>query len=922
MGQKPTSGLLSPEPDDSPSLNSPRGRVHNKARKQMASGVDLENVGDLESILQAIGTSTPTPDNVFSDSPASPATEITQMEDTSANQDAIKTVVTARSKKLVRHISKSHPMIEGQVTMLRTSTMMTLLSFCDPHTQILIRFVNSYFNKLSRTARKSVDLLCRKGWVDALKASPFISEICLRAEPSREETERFCKMVRNDAFPELRVVKLVYVGDDALCDILSSLNTTITRSLRLAIIDNDFNCRLSFVIHVISQRFCNAYAQASQQSISKVLGGLVFRTNDVEGLEMFFKSVELFEYSRLETLDLTGCPLRRRGFEMLVRSLWSEAVPASSLPPIRTLKLSETHCVNSCAITLANIMERGGLSNLEVLDISSNKIQQSGMQCIINSLSNYSCPNLKEFIISSNNIGPNSLVPLFHAFSRGICPCLENLDISNTGIDLSDISALSLFLKSEFAEYLSRLSISNNPQVTPALPLLFSSLRESSVTHLKTLLLEGVSISIIELSMLCEWMVCGKASHLENLILKANLIDSESFLVLLETFTHPSCPKVRIIDFSSNLIGGFNETEFKRLLARDSVQSPAHSPVQAPGGEYMGVNSSATTSSSSVSSSSTTTTTLLTEQSRIQSVHSNNIDMPSTTPSSSSVAISSPSPSPSSNILSSPSFLSSPSTTHSPQPPTTVSDHSVQNDLVDNDSLNLLIRSPDSETRDFTHMPFAFTVVDFSFNPLTDADLRLLLMFYRQYSPIQYVSSIMLGSNMFGLSGIVEFFSSYPVDTPSYLTSLTIDSISITGVGRYFHNFFGTKICQNLRELQLRDCNLSVSDLRLLVDSLSDSSCNKLNVLRVNGNSELNDSFVEHFLSVYEHRSVLGNLYELDLSYSSVTVTGGELFIEYFASHPDCRLQRLDMTYCQFDKHEKKMLSQKFKDVYNGKVYL
>ena len=701
-----------------------------------------------------------------------------------AQQEAIKNVVKARSNKFVRRLSVAYPEQEDDLfSRIRVSTMMKVVDYCDVKTQVLLATVNKYFNSLIRTSRTEVDIKCQDGWVDAINCSPFLKTITLRKESSPEDTKRFCKIIKNDGFPELSDLKLVYVDDDTAHSILTSLNTKISRSIRLNILNKDFTAGITFAFFEISQRICYAFEEAAQDSLHHVLGRLRIITDDVDGLENFFKTVDFSSFSRLDTVILSSCPLQRRGFELFIRSLWPEGIPSSDLPPIRILHLDDVQLHNTGVLSMASVMARGLFANLEELNLSSNKITDKGILVLADRISEYCCPNLKVFNISDNFIGVSNLIPLFNAFTQGVCPLLSEIEFAHTGIGASDLQAFAEYLRSPYSENLTRLNISNNPQVTSALPVFFQALTESDCQLIKVFLLEGVSVSNVEIIELAKWLLSGKASHLRALVLKSNLLDQESFYHLLSTLINPQCPRLSVIDFSSNLIGNFDESMWLQLIAQDGAE-----------------------------------------------------------------------------VL--------------------------------------------------------FEQVDYSFNPLCDNDMRLLLMFMKRFSRLERTSKVIFTGNNITAETMNFYFKAIP-EGPCCLNYVLIDSCSLAGVGIYFYDFFKTASCSSLTSLSLRDCQLTKKDLFTLMDGIDLGNCPRLDTLRLDGNPELDNSFVKRLIKSIKSMS-LPTLSQLDTGYTSIDAEGVQYFIDYINENPNTRLQSLDLTSIDLTSDERNQFKDVFKDVFNG----
>lgn len=790
MGQNISSegsGESSPTSSDTtPQENTKRRTNH----EFFLSNGDLETVGDLESILQAISIK-----------PISPEEEgglwfeLTRVEDQlnqkevidvrkiQEQQEAIRRVMKAQSNKFIMRLSAQYPEEDGNLfSRLRVSTMISVASYCDVTTQTLLAKVNHYFNSLIRTSRTSADIQCQTGWVDAINRSPFLKTITLHGECTPEDTRRFCHIIKNDGFPELSDVKFVYVDDDTIRSILSALNTRLQRALRLSLLSPSFTAGVTLAVYDLSPRLCLAFAEASA-SLRHVLGRLHVATDDQEGLEAFFKAVDLSAFSALSDLDLSGCPLQRKGAEIFLRSLWPEGVSPSDLPPVRKLLLADTQLSNAAAVSLRQAMRRGLCGNLATLELASNKLSHGGMRAIADALGGFAAPNLRRLELSDNFVGPGGLCEIIAALAQGAAPLLEELEIAHTGVGKSDVALLEEFVGSPFAENLRRLNVSNNPQVTESLRGLFRAFQRGP-SHLQALLLEGVSLAMEETQALSQWLLTDSASQLRGLVLKSNLLDGACFRLLLATMVDSRCPRLAALDFSSNLIGDFAEDDWERLLASDGAR-------------------------------------------------------------------------------------------------------------------------------------VAFEQLDFGFNPLSDNDLRLFVMFLSRFSAIERVERVAFASNGVGAEALGFLFRAMP-EGPAALDYLAVDSCSISGVGRVFKEFLASESCCNLATLLLRDCGLTAEDLRCLLEGFACGLCNKLCTLRLDGNGEVDDEWAEGFLQVYERPNTLTNLSRLDLAYTHISYDGVLLFVQFFEENPNTKLYSLDLSSIGLHTAERNELKELMKEVWVG----
>lgn len=777
----------SPTSNETPQQGNTKRRINHEF---FLSNGDLETVGDLDSILQAISIK-----------PISPEEEggwwvgLTRIEDQlnqkevievgkiQEQQQAIRRVMEARSKKFILRLSAQYPEEDGNLfSRLRVSTMISVASYCDVTTQTLLAKVNHYFNSLIRTSRTSADIQCQTGWVDAINRSPFLKTITLHGECTPEDTKRFCHIIKNDGFPELSDVKFVYVDDDSIKSILSALNTRLQRALRLNLLSASYTAGVTLAVYDLSPRLCLAFAEAST-SLRRVLGRLHLLTDDPEGLEAFFKAVDFSAFSALAEIDLSSCPLQRKGAEIFFRSLWPEGVSPADLPPVKKLLLRDTQLGNAAAVSLRQVMRRGLCGNLADLELASNKLSHGGMRALADALGGFAAPNLRRLELSDNFVGSCGLVEVFAALAQGAAPLLEELELAHTGVGTSDMAQLKEFVGSPFAENLRRLNVSNNPQITESISGLFSALQRGP-SHLQALLLEGVSLAMEETKSLVGWLVTQSASSLRGIVLRSNLLDGACFRLFLATLVDPRAPRLQAVDFSSNLIGRFDEKEWLALLASDG----------------------------------------------------NRVD---------------------------------------------------------------------------------FEQLDFSFNPLSDEDVRLFVMFLSRFSSMERVTRIAFASNGVSASAMDYLLRALP-EGATALNYLAVDSCSLPGAGPALEGFLAGEACCNLATLALRDCGLTAEDLQALLRGLAAGVCNKLVTLRLDGNGEVDDEFVERFLEVYGRPNTLTNLSRLDLAYTQIGVEGVMMFVQFFRENPNTKLYALDLSSIGLHSEQRNELKQLMKDVWVG----
>ena len=209
-----------------------------------------------------------------------------------------------------------------------------------------------------------------------------------------------------------------------------------------------------------------------------------------------------------------------------------------------------------------------------------------------------------------------------------------------------------------------------------------------------------------------------------------------------------------------------------------------------------------------------------------------------------------------------------------------------------------------------------FEQVDYSFNPLTDADMELLIRFMRRFSHIERSSRIAFCGNAFTAKAIDTYFGAL-ADVGSVLQFLSIDSCTISGCGRAFHRFLTSQAARRLEVLVVRDCCLTKDDLELICEAFDKDGCPGLVYLQLDGNSEVDDAFVERLLGIIEQNH-LRNLSGLELAYTSITVVGLKRFAQFAQDNPYTRLWLICLKKISVSSKVAEMYKETMKQIFHG----
>lgn len=679
------------------------------------------------------------------------------------------------------------------VSRFRSATMSELVSYLDLPTQLNLKQVNRYFHKLITISHCDVSLSTRSGWVDVIHLSTFLKRIKLYGEPKERDLKEFTQMIENDGFIELTTLEFHHIGEWALLEILEALCKRVQRALRIGVLDDSIEANLIIAETDFTPYFANRFSQLVNTTLFRILTGLRFIIQGIEGIEIIIKETQFYRCSRLISLDFSNIPLLRHGFENLSKSLWTcNESDQNSIPRLTSLILQDTGFSDNCMITFSNVISRGYLSNIATLNLSNNCLTTSCVPFFIDCISQYLLPNLHSLILSDNvQIGSGSFTSFFSQLSQGVCPVIEEISMNHCGLIGSDMDAFSLFLLTPFAESLRILDFGNNIGITATLLQFFQCLSECGCKNLEVLNLEGVNLGKEVISQIVQWLEKATLSHFHSLLLNNNCLDESCFYSLLKGILHSSIHDMNVLDISSNLIGELNVKIWEQLVYKHS-----------------------------------------------------------------------------SNSL------------------------SIQH-------------------------------IDFSHNPLTNEDMKIISLFLQNHISIPALREARFEDNKISASGIGVFLQSFPLDIPCELARLNVVSLSLRTIGRDLNQWLCSPAASNLKKLVLMNCNLCKMDLTYLINAFEISKyCQKLQVLKLSGNYEIDDDFVADFIRIYSIDGILPMIYELDLMYTSVTKVGAYLFLDFFEQVDVYSLRRLNLAYTKMSEHRIGILFEEFRDKFKGGVML
>lgn len=215
--------------------------------------------------------------------------------------------------------------------------------------------------------------------------------------------------------------------------------------------------------------------------------------------------------------------------------------------------------------------------------------------------------------------------------------------------------------------------------------------------------------------------------------------------------------------------------------------------------------------------------------------------------------------------------------------------------------------------------PLEIYTLEMRHNPLQNDDVVWLTRFMQKYVSFRHVREASFEDNNVSARGIGTFLSGFPKNQVCDLTQLSVVSLSLRCIGKNLRDWLCSPASSCLKKLVLMNCNLCKADLTFLINAFETSDyCKQVQVLKLSGNFELDDVFVEEFIRIYSIENVLSMLYELDISYTSMTKIGAYALLDFFDSSSTYSLRRLNISYTKLSEHRIGILFDEFKKRFKG----
>ena len=475
---------------------------------------------------------------------------------------------------------------------IRTTSMMSILSYMDTPSQLELKKVSRFFQKMVKISQTDVSVNAMEGWIDAIHLSTFLQRLVLAGEPKEEDLLEFVALLQNDGYLQLKTLELYLVGECSLLEILSAIATRVDRESSLGLLSEDFRLNLVIQEKELSPYFASRFASLVNSSLYRILTNITFICSLQGSVRLLLQDTQFGRCPYLTEVYLNGIPLGRSGVMALFSSLWPSD-PLASLSPhdapeLSRLFLADTGVGDTCMAKLASAAESGLLTSLGYLDLSRNAITAHGMARVVHFFNAYMCPNLKYVKVSENpRLSEGCLAAWFRGLCEGTAPCLKVIEVNDCGLNSADFEALGDFFRSEWSAHITQLDVGNNRIGDEGLLLFLRCLRGVSEltssemelksseqephAELESLNLEGTNLSSEGVAELSRWLSGSKTSRLRRLVLRNNLIGGQDLLALFSALQHSCIQCFSELDLSGN---GIQDLDKKRWEA--AMRTPSH----------------------------------------------------------------------------------------------------------------------------------------------------------------------------------------------------------------------------------------------------------------------------------------------------------------------------------------------------------
>lgn len=213
-----------------------------------------------------------------------------------------------------------------------------------------------------------------------------------------------------------------------------------------------------------------------------------------------------------------------------------------------------------------------------------------------------------------------------------------------------------------------------------------------------------------------------------------------------------------------------------------------------------------------------------------------------------------------------------------------------------------------------------FEQISFAFNPLSDADMEILVAFMKRFSHFEKTQRITFSNNPISAMAIERYLEAFP-SNPCALRFLSISSCCITGSGPIFAKFLESEAARNLDTLQLLDCSFSKEDVAALLRAFSHGSCKSLRKIELNGNEHVDDSFARVFVQILV-LNMMPNLLSFSFAFTKLSARGVGFILDYVESNRFTHVQEIDVSGLCLGKMTRTAMKARATSAFSGIISL
>ncbi|KAK8805329.1 hypothetical protein WA158_001986 [Blastocystis sp. Blastoise] len=867
-------------------------------------------------------------------------------------------------ERTVRYIEEISEELEPIVTTYKydtssISSLIEIFSFCDCQTQNHIKLSCKYFSKITDVSRKIVDIKIKPGWLNILKNSIFVEKLTIRGDIAPSDCHGLSTLIRIEGYPFLSSVKLVYIPDVAIAEILRSLEARFG-CVKPRTIPNSIPAVHSAVFYNKRSNSSSPHLLDLSRPPANSHDNIVI-LNEINNKDTNSPFCFLSPRDTSEGLPLSHTPLLQPSTTQstpIMSPLYTFSTENTPNPSILTMQsptLSPLPPLTLSGITPLSYNTPSKTQTHIVLRTPSPCFQahKSHPSAPLAPLASLPCGSPPPILSLENTYKPislnirtkemGSLIPfvLAEVLKKSFRKYLQKLTLCTY-----DKEGLESFLKRVSfvgCEVLDDICLDTCPLGRRSCDYLIRSLWPEDAPIVSYPPIRHLSLSgtqLVDGSAFAFSLILSKhaLSNLESLDLSQNNISKQGLDVIIPELCNYACPNLKILNLSNNKLGegslkdlfyGMSTGIFPLLEKLFIENTDIGEPDMLALSTYIESDFSQSLIVLDASSNPNTLSFLPTlfnsfkahsfpslsslsfdsmgiSQNEIDSLCSLITD--TQIPSLSALSLKG-------NNLNTPCFIRLLAAQVSPSSPL------LQTLIIANNQIGSTplenIQMPVSSVR------IPLKKIELSYNLFNDEDFDYFISFMNIYCDLTGVTSISIDNNHITAAGLA-LFAYFSTHLPQgNIRRLDFSNNRLHGGIPAVFKILSTPLCVHLEYLSLCECDLSENDIITLLKGFAAGLGSTIISLKLNGNHRFTTNCLKLLVYLWrQNPSMFSRLMSLSICYTSVSEQGALLIGDFLKNTPT-RLRVLDMDHINIHGTRRKEVRQIVRDMWKtGYVYI